>query len=216
MVETARRTRRTRRTDPDKPGGRERIFAAALETLERDGEAALRFTDIAERAGVALSVITHHFATREGLVAALHAHRYAGLVESDLEVLRGLVATVRDRAGAAAGIEAVTRAIVDVARADVRLARIVSIGATHGRPDLAATVRRTATELLDALTDIIIASQRNGQLDPKVDARALATFLQAYAVGMVVADLDEEPVPRERILAVITRALSVFEVDTES
>jgi AcrR family transcriptional regulator len=209
-------TRRTRRANSDKPGGRERIFAAALETLERDGEAALRFTDIAERAGVALSVITHHFATREGLVAALHAHRYAGLVESDLEILRGLVQTVRDRAGAAAGIEAVTRGIVDVARADVRLARIVSIGAIHGRPDLAETVRRTATELLDALTEIIIASQRNGQLDPTVDARALATFLQAYAVGMVVADLDDAPVPRERILAVITRALSVFEVDTES
>jgi AcrR family transcriptional regulator len=113
-------------------GGRERILAAAHEILASDGEAALRFVEIAERADVAVSVITHHFGTREGLVIELHAQRFAGLTEEDLRELEQLAAVATDRAQVAAGLAAVTARIVDGSRADVRLSRIVSIGATHG------------------------------------------------------------------------------------
>jgi AcrR family transcriptional regulator len=199
----------------DQPSGRERIFAAALETLERDGEAALRFVDIAGRAGVALSVITHHFATREGLVKALHEHRYGGLVARDEEVLRRIAETAKDRRETAGAIATITAEIVDRSRADVRLARIVSIGAMHGRPDLAGTIRQAATALLDTLTDVVVTGQRNGLIDPEVDARALATFIHAYAVGMIVADLDETPASREALVGVIARAIDAFQSDPD-
>lgn len=197
----------------ERPGGRDRILAAALEVLERDGEAALRFTDIAERADVAVSVITHHFGTREGLVSALHALRYAGFIASDITALQRLADTAADRAQLSAGLAQVTANVVDRARHDVRLARIASIGGTLGRPELANRIRATATELLDAMTDLIATGQANGLLDPDVDARALATFVQAYALGMIVADLDDAPADRDAIAAVITRAIDAFQTD---
>jgi len=196
--------------EEDRPGGRERILAAALQMLETQGEAALRFTEIGERAGVAISVITHHFATREGLMAALHAHRFSGLVAGDQQALRSLSDTAADRAQFAAGIAAVTATVVDAARAHTRLTRVVSIGATHGRPELAAQIRRIATGLLDDLTTVVVTGQANGLLDATVDARALATFVQAYALGMVVADLDESPPSRAELAAVIDRAIDAF------
>jgi len=203
-------------SDQEPRGGRERILAAALGVLDTQGEAALRFTDIGRRAGVAISVITHHFATREGLVTALHAHRFAGLVADDQQALQQLTETASDRAQFVAGISAVTAAVVDAARADIRLTRTVSVGATHGRPELTAQVRRTATALLDEMTTVITTGQTNGLLDPTVDARALATFVQAYALGMVIADLDETPTSRDALAAVVERAIDAFLTDRKA
>jgi AcrR family transcriptional regulator len=191
-------------------GGRERILAAAMETLDRDGEAALRFTDIAERAEVVVSVVAHHFGSREGLVTALHAQRYAGLAAADQAALQQLAETAVDRSELAAGIAAITASVVDRARADVRLVRTVSIGATHGRDELRERIRDTATELLDALTTTVVMAQEHGLLHADVDPRALAIFIQAYALGMIVADLDRTPPCREAIAAVIQRALDGF------
>jgi len=189
----------------DRPGGRERILAAAREILDAEGEAALKFAAIAERADVAVSVITHHFGTREGLLSALHADRFAGLTLPDIEAARRLAKGVTDLEELTAGMAAITDAMVDASRAGVRLARVMSIGATHGRADLEAEVRRTATELLDGLEIAIITGQAKGLIDRKVDARAYATFIQAYALGMIVADLDETPADREVVARLIDR-----------
>jgi AcrR family transcriptional regulator len=188
-----------------RPGGRERILAAALEILESDGEAALKFAEIAARADVAISVITHHFATREGLLSAVHAQRFAGLTEPDLGVVRRLAQAAHDREELEAGMAALTDAIVDAGRASVRLARIMSIGATHGRPELEAAIRRTATQLLDELEHGIVIAQAKGLLDRKVNARVFATLVQTYSLGMIVADLDETPVDRTELARMIDR-----------
>ena len=196
--------------NPARVGGRERILAAALETLETEGEAAVRFVDVGERAGVAISVITHHFGSREGLIEELHALRFHGLVTKDLESLAHLNRTARDRDTYLAGLAQVTAEIVDAARHSTRLTRIVSIGGAHGRPELAARIRREATLLLDQLTALFIAGQARGFLDRSINARAGATFIQAYALGMIIADLDETPAERDDIAAVIARVTAAL------
>jgi AcrR family transcriptional regulator len=196
----------------DRAGGRERILVAALETLETDGEAAVRFVDVAQRAGVAISVITHHFGSREGLIEELHAHRYHGLNATDVAALTDLTRSAKDRESYVAGLSAITRQVVDAARYEARLTRIVSIGAAHGRPELLARVRQEATAMLDQLTALFIAGQARGFFDRTIEPRAVATFVHAYAVGMIVADLDEQPADRADITTVIDRfATSLLE-----
>jgi urease accessory protein UreF len=73
--------------------------------------------------------------------------------------------------------------------------------------------RILATELLDAFTNLVMTGQRLGPVDPAVPARALATFLHAYAIGMVAADLDTTPASRGDLVNVITRTLSAFQTD---
>jgi AcrR family transcriptional regulator len=199
----------------ERPGGRERILTAAREILDAYGEAALKFAAIADRAEVALSVITHHFGTREGLLSVLHAQRFAGLTTPDVAAARQLAKDVGDREQLAAGMAAITDAMVDAGRASVRLARVMSIGATHGRPALEEEVRRTATQLLDELEIAVITAQAKGLIDRRVDARAYATFIQAYALGMIVADLDETPADREAVARLIDRLNFTLLTDPE-
>lgn len=194
-------------------GGRERILAAAMETLEEHGEAAIRFADVAERAGVVPSVVAHHFGSREGLLAALHERRYVGLAAEDEDALRALIESTTTREEFAAGIARITAAVVDRGRTTRRMARIASIGASQHREDLAEQITHIVTGLLDALTDVVITGQRLGLVDPTVPPRALATFIHAYAIGMIANDLDARPAPPEDLVPVIARALGAFQID---
>jgi len=205
-------------SDPaiDHRGGRERILAVAMAILEERGEAALRFTEIAKEAHVALSVITHHFGTREGLITELHALRYVGVTTRFHEALQQLVETAPTREEFAAGVAAITTANFDPEIAENRLARVVSIGATHGRPTLAGIIRHEATRMIDRMTQVITTGQTRGLIDPDVDPRAIATFIQAYAIGMVESYLDERPPPPDVVVGVVMRAVGVFMTDPET
>ena len=195
-----------------RPDARTRILDAAFAIVEESGEAALRFVDVAERADVVLSLITRHYGTREGLVAAVQARRFAGLVAEDIQVLAGLVGS--GGAGGSGDVVAVTgaltREVIAVERAERRLARVSSIGATHGRPELTATIAVEASRLLDRLTETVAALQSEGVITTGVAPRALATFVQAYSLGMVLSDFDMSPASREDIAQVIERAIGAF------
>jgi len=192
-----------------RPDARTRIGDAAFAIVEESGEAALRFVDVAERAGVVLSLITRHYGTRENLVAAVQARRFAGLVAEDVAVLAALVGS--GNAGEVTAVTgALTREVVAEERAERRLARVSSIGAIHGRPELTETIRGEATSLLDGLTDTVRSLQAEGIVTDAVDARALAMFVQAYSLGMVLSDLDLSPPPREEIARVIEVAIGAF------
>jgi TetR/AcrR family transcriptional regulator len=197
-------------------GGRERILAAAMETLEEHGEAAIRFADVAERAGVVPSVVAHHFGTREGLLAALHEQRYVGLAAEDEDALRVLIESATTREEFAAGIALITAGLVERDRMVRRMTRIASIGASQHREELAEHITRVVTGLLDTLTDVVITGQRLGLVDPTVPPRALATFIHAYAIGMIANDLDARPAPPEDLVPVIARALGAFMIDRPS
>jgi AcrR family transcriptional regulator len=196
-------------SDDERPHAKDRILDAAYDIVTSSGEAALRFVDVAQRAGVALSVITRHFGTRERLVAAVHARRFAGLVAEDIEVLANLVGS-----GSAVEVTQVagrlTREVVAAERAPGRLARVSSIGAIHGRPELTASIEAEATRLLDGLTDTVRALQAEGMVNAAVDPRALATFVQAYSLGMVLSDLDRSPPARDEIAKVVEIAVAAF------
>ena len=198
------------------PGGRERILAAAMATLETRGEAALRFADIAKDADVAVSVITHHFGTREGLIAELHARRFASISARDHEALQRLVETATTRAEFAAGVAAITAATFHDSRSEDRFARLVSIGAMHGRPELAAAIRQEATVMIDRVTQVIETGQSRGLVATDVDPRAVATFIRAYALGMIERYLDNRPTSREAVVEVILRAVGVFMTEPDS
>jgi AcrR family transcriptional regulator len=77
---------------------RERILTAAATILEEGGEASLRLADVARAAGVTLSLVTHYYSSREGLVAAAHLRRLEGMTRADIQRVSRLVGSPVDGA----------------------------------------------------------------------------------------------------------------------
>ncbi len=193
-----------------RPDGRQRLIQAALDHLESSSDADLRVTDIARQAEVAVGLIRHHFGSRDGLVTAAQQVRLEGAVKTDLEAAKAFVRSARDAEGFIDGMRGLTQELLDPSRRDIRLSRIAVIGTAHGRPEVHEAYTATIKELIDALNVLVLQAQASGFIRRDLDARAIATFVQAYALGMILHDFDPEAVDPARIVDVILAAVRGF------
>ena len=197
----------------DEPDGRERLLRAAVRHLERASEADLRIVDIAGEADVALGLIRHHFGGRDGLVAAAQERRIEGATRADVRGLRRLLDGVTTTDELLDGVEAFTRTLLEHRRRDVRLSRLAAIAAAHGRPDAREQIGATLAELRQALEDLIAAAQERGVVRGDLDAAAVATFIQAYAFGLVLHDLDPDGADHDALIVTIRTAVTALLTD---
>lgn len=199
----------------DDASGRARLLAAAVDIVATQGAASLRVTDVVKRAGVSLGLIAHHFGGRQGLVAEAQVALFEGAVNEDLTALETLLNISSERAFLLEGFRRITLRLLDPERIPVRALRLSSLGSAHGTTELRERLRKAATRLLDRMENLIARLQATGIIRQDRNSRAVATFLQAYALGMVIADLDQQPPSREELAAVIDDLLEYIFLQAE-
>ena len=189
------------------PDGRERLLAATIAHLETRSAASLRVTDIAEQAGVAIGLIRHHFGSRDGMIADAQQRRLEGATRTDIDAARRALGNVEDFEALMAAITATTRQTISRRRAEQRLSRFAAIATAHGRPDARPGIGATFGDLIDEMAGLIREAQVRDLVRRDLGARALATFIQAYALGMIIHDLDPDAVDEDAIVDVVAAAL---------
>ena len=90
-----------------------------------------------------------------------------------------------------------------VSRADA----VSAIATAHGRPEARGVIGGTLSELIDAMADLIADAQASGIVKSQRSARGLATFIQAYSLGLLVHDLDPTPSDDEELLDIAMDAI---------
>ena len=199
-----------------KPSGRERLIEAAVEIIAEKGSAGLRVSELVERANVSLGLIAHHFGSRDGLVAVAQRRLFEGAIEQDLDGIATAVEVYPTRDQLLMAFRQVTRQMLDPHRAEVRLRRLAAVGTAHGsdsnghgpgHPSAYELIAETTGDLLDRLETLIATLQKRGIVRPSLDARAIATFVQAYGLGVVVTDLDPRSPSRDDLSAVIDQVV---------
>jgi AcrR family transcriptional regulator len=194
--------------DQTEPNGRQRLLDAALDHLRTRSEADLRVVEIANAANVAVGLIRHHFGSRDGLITAAQQVRLEGAVRDDLAAASTMARTSTDTDDLLDGLRRLTQLLLDPQRSEIRLSRIAVLATAHGRPEVRENYADTIGALLDALTEIIRETQESGLARTDLDPRAVATFIQAYAIGMTLHDLDPRAVEPAAMVAVIREAVT--------
>ena len=169
----------TERARPGRPstGARERILAAALETLLADGYAGLTTAKVAVRAGENKALITYHFGSKQGLVA--EAARSLG-EEITAEIVKGLedARTLEDVVeGAVAGVWRILERDVRLARSyfDLNAVSVVEDG-----------VRTTLREVKDRWREVLGIYLR----DAGVPARRIPSATVLLMAGLEGLSLE--------------------------
>ena len=198
----------------DRPSSRDEILRVAIDIIDEHGEAALRMADVAERAGVAIALISHHFMSREGLITEAQMTRFLRQPFLDNARIEAGVMATQDLATFRAGMRVLTREIVSAGRAVFRMERVTVIASSYGRAELSERLRVATGEITDSFERVVALAQRVAFVRADLDARAIALAVQAYAMGLVVADLDPARPDDERIAEVIDAFLDgVFVVE---
>jgi AcrR family transcriptional regulator len=198
-------------TDAPSPAdSKTRILNAAIAQIDAGGEASVRVLDIADVAAVSPSLIYHHFANRDGLVAAAQARRYSFGPVDDVAIFIRTIEGATSRADAASSLTAGLTSVVSRERAPVRLRRLSALAATHGRPELRVELSETVAELMDSTVGFIELGQSKQIFRTDLDARAMATVLLSTASGFVAADLDAAPASQDDLRYVLRIIVESF------
>lgn len=181
---------RTRAQQADET--KSRILAAAVELIETHGEAGMRVTDVASRAGVSVGTIYTHFVDRDELVSAARLEQFLGAVHLDVDSIANAVAGATSPADLVHRLREVSRIASDPARAGNRWRRAEILGTARSRPQLAERIGASQHETNQTLAAIARAGQQRGVIDTAVDPMALGIMVQAFTFGLVLADIDSD------------------------
>ena len=159
--------------------------------------------DVAERAGVAIALISHHFMSREGLITEAQMTRFRRQPFLDAASIEEAIMATQDPAVFREGVRSLTRAVVGAGRATFRMERVTVIASGYGRDELSERLREATREITDGLERVVALAERVGFIRADLHPRAVALAVQAYAMGLVIADLDPGRPDDERIAEVI-------------
>jgi len=185
-------------------GARERILAAAIETMKADGYAGLTVAKVAARAGESKALIAYHFGSKNGLVAA------AGRDVAEMitrRVLEGIEGT-RSVEGLVRGI---ATSVEEMAAEDPRLPRLYFDLAAVSvvEPDVRETIRE-----INEQWRAVVAERLGAAVDgpPKRQIQPATLLIIAGVQGLTLERIEQGPGPdldRARELFVRSVVLAV-------
>ena len=167
----------------------------------REGFHATSMRDIYRGCGLSAGAVYNHFASKEEIVRALgeeqlreaQAQRDAlELIEDPIEALRLLSADTREQL---------------VREVDLLL-QLQLAGEALRNESIAEVARQAFGATLDTVVGLIGRAQRTGDLDPGVDADALARVLIGVFQGIVVQTAMGAPPDRERNIQALRTLLA--------
>jgi AcrR family transcriptional regulator len=182
----------TKKHLPEEGSPRESILLATVEAIAAGGESSVRITEVAREAGVTQGMVSYYFKDREGLISEAQLLKFREGVTQDTSGLLAGAMDVRTVEEFQKFLKAVTRDIVDLQRASNRMTRIVALGASESHPDLRRHVHPAQEELIDGLESVVTLAQQRGLIREDLEPRAVAVFVTAYALGLVVGDIDSK------------------------
>lgn len=189
---------------------RDRLLAATIAAIDAGGEAAVSVDAIAKVAGVTAPTIYNHFRNREALIAAAQTERFDRRLEDDFGVITAAAESISTREEFNRITDLVFEFMLDPERAAWRRNRISAVGASAGRPELAAAITEKFVEIAGRFAEVMEPMQAKGFVRSDLDLRAFSAWFIGSVTGRIFIELSENDIDtaawdrvfREAVLAV--------------
>lgn len=161
---------------------------AMLETVPFDevtSEAVLK------AAGVSRGSMYHFFDDFDDLLEQVTARRYSRWVDASIDGLRWVLDTADDDAMFATNLHTVSDAIHNNSSPALRAERVSVLVRATASTRLHTRIAAEQHRLTAAISDLVTGGQARGWINPTLDPYATGVFVQAYAIGRILNDVDE-------------------------
>jgi len=174
-----------------------KLIAATDDALRAGGETAVRIQEISAVTGVSIGSIYHHFGDRDGLIRATYAHNYAVVVEADVPLVRGFMASISSTTQLADRYDEMLEFVKAHAKNQSGLERAAIIGTTANRPLMKRELSTVQHALNEQVTEVMQIAAERGLLKKHLNPRAAGMVILGLLLGRAVAELDSEPVSED-------------------
>jgi len=162
---------------------------ATVDLLESLNESQVTLEAIRLRSGVSQGSLTHHFGSRQGLIAAAQVERYARNCAADAAFIGQLDGQVSAPGPFARTMLGLIADMLMPERRTARWVRMSAVAAAYRDPALGETIGHAYTSLADRLTALVEQAHGHDVLQRDIDARTIALLLSMQAQGLVLDDL---------------------------
>jgi AcrR family transcriptional regulator len=174
-----------------------KLIEATTKLLKTVDRAHLTSDMILEKSGISKGSLYHHFEDLEELIEAALIQRYARWVDASIEIMTQILTTGNTSEEIYTQLVEITKNTQSVDYLEVRQNRIDVLSRAGSSKRFAKLLGEEQQRLTDALTDLIREAQERGFYRKENDARAIAVLIQAYTIGKIVDDFNENKVDPE-------------------
>lgn len=180
------------------------LIEVAAVLIDEHGSQGFTVEQLLEKSNISKGSLYHHFEDFHDVIMHAHVQRFARYVEEDIEALtRVLLASSRedmfDR------LDLISRAIHDAARSVRRADRIEILAGARHSEKMKNALAPTQARLTVAIADLVREMKTKNFVSEDLDSTAVAVFIQAYSLGLIVNDVSNEQVDLEKWHSLISR-----------
>ena len=186
---------------------REKLLLTTVALLDSEHPDQIGQELVLSESGVSKGSMYHHFKDFSEVVEAALVYRFHRVVDENIETLGALVEESTTRDDFVNRLVEITRAVQDPERAPFRFERARALGKAGYSERFRATLGAEQQRLTDALTAIVERAQSRGLVQPDIDPRAVAVFIQAYTLGKAVDDITVNHMDEDAWVDLITRII---------
>ncbi|MEN3953115.1 nuclear transport factor 2 family protein [Iodidimonas sp. SYSU 1G8] len=204
--------RRALSTSPSQPpqdahdkGVRTALIKAAMETIERTGQAGVSIREVSRAVGVSHNAPYFYFADKKALLMAVAS-------ESLWTMIEFMEAEARGAQDAVARHRALGVGYIKYAVANPGLFRLISSGEFIGNEASRELMqaRIAAAQLLGAAVSDVVRARGGGEIDPKVAAVTAWSLVQGAAMLLIEGQLIPETIGADDYTQVAERMTDLF------
>lgn len=170
----------------------ERLRDAAIAELSRNGVEKFNLDDVLERADAARSSLYHHFGNKSGLIEAAQLAELKRTLTEDNVAFRQVVEAVNSPAELIELIRATLLGLGKKPAQTVRRKRVTSLASSEHNSEIAAALRRNQVSGTSYFTETLELAKKKGLIDPVLDMRAIAYWVQGQFFGRALLDVSKE------------------------
>lgn len=182
---------------------RERLIDTVVVMLDGDHPDKINVEDVLLQSGISKGSLYHHFTDFNDLIESAFVRRFGRTVDDNIESIAALLTQADSKESFIDGLYRVTVESQAADRAPFRFERARALGMAGWNPRFRETLGAEQRRLTEAITDLFREAQHKGWLNRNFDPQAAAVFIQAYTLGQIVNDIDDQPMSRQAWNALI-------------
>ncbi len=150
-----------------------------------------------EKAGVSKGSMYHHFDDLQDLLEVTFIYRFAKWVDLTINKMSEILSKAKTPEELKNSLFVITKLTQQDAQSVIRVERARIYSEAQKNERFQSRLKIEAERLTSSLADLVSDVINKGLFKPDLNPKVVATFIQAYTLGVIVNDFTENPISQE-------------------
>lgn len=174
------------------------LLETAISLIDEFGPQGFTVETLLETSKISKGSLYHHFHDFSDVIEQAQVARFSRYVDQDISLLVELLMSAQSRADLGDRFAQIVQSSAAPERAAARADRAAIVGMARHSKKFSEGLAVEQQRVTDVLADIAREMQERGWINKDLDAGVIATFVQAYSLGLVLNDVTARPITTDQ------------------